>query len=107
MYVEQAARSARSAQRNGRKRRSAAGTGLVQYALILALVAVLAIGAASFLGGRVRTSLSTVGSKLPVAAQGNNGGNNGGNGGNNGGNGGGGNGGNGGGGNGGNGGNGP
>jgi pilus assembly protein Flp/PilA len=41
------------------------GQGLVEYALILALIAVVAILALTFLGGSVTQSLSTVGNSLP------------------------------------------
>ena len=40
------------------------GQGLAEYALILALIAIIAIAALLFLGGRVSTMLSTVGSAL-------------------------------------------
>ncbi len=41
-----------------------AGQGLVEYALILALVAVMAIVALMFLGDQVSTTMSTVGGQL-------------------------------------------
>jgi pilus assembly protein Flp/PilA len=41
--------------------RSEQGQGLAEYALILALIAVLAITALLFLGGGISTALSTVG----------------------------------------------
>lgn len=41
-----------------------AGQGLTEYALILALIAILAIAALSFLGHGVTNALSTVGSSL-------------------------------------------
>lgn len=40
------------------------GQGLAEYALILALIAILAIVALLFLGGKVRTVLSTVGNSI-------------------------------------------
>jgi pilus assembly protein Flp/PilA len=40
------------------------GQGLAEYALILALIAVLAIAAVTFLGGQIRTVLSNVGNKI-------------------------------------------
>ena len=40
------------------------GQGLAEYALILALIAVVAIVALAFLGGQVQTQLSNVGSSL-------------------------------------------
>jgi Flp pilus assembly pilin Flp len=43
---------------------SEAGQGLVEYALVIALVAVMAIVALMFLGDQVSTTLSTVGGQL-------------------------------------------
>jgi len=40
------------------------GQGLAEYALILALIAVIAIAALVFLGTKISTILSTVGAKL-------------------------------------------
>jgi len=40
------------------------GQGLAEYALILALIAVLAIAAVTFLGGQINSILSTVGNSL-------------------------------------------
>jgi pilus assembly protein Flp/PilA len=40
------------------------GQGLAEYALILALIAILAIVALLFLGGRIKTVLSTVGNSI-------------------------------------------
>ena len=40
------------------------GQGLTEYALILALIAVIAIAALSFLGGKVTSVLSSIGSSL-------------------------------------------
>ena len=40
------------------------GQGLAEYALILALIAILAIVALLFLGGQIKTVLSTVGGSL-------------------------------------------
>jgi pilus assembly protein Flp/PilA len=42
------------------------GQGLTEYALILALIAIVAIVALNFLGGKVNDALSTVGSSLNV-----------------------------------------
>lgn len=41
------------------------GQGLTEYALILALIAIVAIVALQILGGKVSDVLSTVGSSLP------------------------------------------
>jgi pilus assembly protein Flp/PilA len=40
------------------------GQGLTEYALILALIAIVAVVALHFLGGKVNDALSTVGSSL-------------------------------------------
>lgn len=40
------------------------GQGLAEYALILALIAIVAIVALLFLGGQIRTILSTVGKSI-------------------------------------------
>ncbi len=40
------------------------GQGLAEYALILALIAVLVIGAVTFLGGRIGAVLSDIGNKI-------------------------------------------
>ena len=40
------------------------GQGLAEYALLLALIAIVAIAALLFLGGQVSTVLSTVGSSI-------------------------------------------
>jgi pilus assembly protein Flp/PilA len=40
------------------------GQGLAEYALILALIAIVAIVALLFLGGQVRTILSTIGKSI-------------------------------------------
>ena len=40
------------------------GQGLVEYALILALIAIVVIGVLTLLGGNVNNKLSTVGSAL-------------------------------------------
>ena len=40
------------------------GQGLAEYALILALIAVLAIVALLFMGGQINTVMSTVGNSL-------------------------------------------
>jgi pilus assembly protein Flp/PilA len=42
------------------------GQGLTEYALILALIAIVAIAALTFLGGKVNDALSTVGSSINV-----------------------------------------
>ncbi len=44
--------------------RNEEGQGLAEYALILALIAVLVIGAVTFLGGSIGKILSDVGSKI-------------------------------------------
>ncbi len=41
-----------------------AGQGLTEYALILALIAIVAIAALHLLGGKVTDALSTVGSSV-------------------------------------------
>ena len=40
------------------------GQGLAEYALILALIAIIAIAALIFLGGQISTILSTVGASI-------------------------------------------
>jgi pilus assembly protein Flp/PilA len=40
------------------------GQGLTEYALILALIAIVAIAALTFLGGKVTSELSTVANSL-------------------------------------------
>ena len=40
------------------------GQGLAEYALIMALIAVLAIAAVTFLGGQINTILSNVGKSI-------------------------------------------
>lgn len=45
-------------------RRSEAGQGLAEYALILALIAVLAIAAVTFLGSQINAILSVVGQSI-------------------------------------------
>ncbi len=45
-------------------KRSERGQGLAEYALILALIAVLAIAAVTFLGGQINTILSDVGNSI-------------------------------------------
>jgi pilus assembly protein Flp/PilA len=47
-----------------RRMRSEAGQGLAEYALILALVAILAIAAVTFLGGSINQVLSDLGNAL-------------------------------------------
>jgi pilus assembly protein Flp/PilA len=47
-----------------RLRRDEEGQGLAEYALILALIAIVAIIALIFLGGQVKTILSTVGDSI-------------------------------------------
>jgi pilus assembly protein Flp/PilA len=44
--------------------RSEDGQGLPEYALILALIAVVAIAALTFLGGQVTNALSTAGNSI-------------------------------------------
>ena len=48
----------------GRTYRSEEGQGLTEYALILALIAIVAVAALRFLGGRVGSALSTVASSV-------------------------------------------
>jgi Flp pilus assembly pilin Flp len=45
-------------------RRSGLGQGLVEYALMLSLIAVVAIGGLMFLGSHVRSDLSTIGTNV-------------------------------------------
>ena len=45
-------------------RREDRGQGLAEYALILALIAVLAIAAVTFLGGQINSILSAVGNAI-------------------------------------------
>ena len=45
-------------------RDSQRGQGLAEYALILALIAVLAIAAVTFLGGQINAILSSVGNAI-------------------------------------------
>jgi pilus assembly protein Flp/PilA len=45
-------------------RRSDAGQGLAEYALILALIAVLAIAAVTFLGSQINLIMSSVGNAI-------------------------------------------
>jgi pilus assembly protein Flp/PilA len=40
------------------------GQGLAEYALILALIAIIAIAALIFLGGEISTILSTIGANI-------------------------------------------
>lgn len=49
-----------AARRDGRER----GASLVEYALLLALIAVVCIAAISFLGGNAKSKFSSVGSQL-------------------------------------------
>ena len=44
--------------------RSEKGQGLAEYALILALIAILAVVALLFLSGTIQSILSTIGNKL-------------------------------------------
>ena len=45
-------------------RRSEAGQGLAEYALILSLIAVVVIAVLLFMGGNIKTILSTIGKAL-------------------------------------------
>ncbi len=45
-------------------RRDEEGQGLAEYALILALIAIVVIGAVIFLGSQVNTIMSNVGSSI-------------------------------------------
>ena len=40
------------------------GQGLTEYALILALIAIIAVAALTLLGGKVTSALSTVGNRV-------------------------------------------
>lgn len=44
--------------------RSETGQGLAEYALILALIAILAIAAVTFMGGSINTLLSDLGNRM-------------------------------------------
>jgi pilus assembly protein Flp/PilA len=44
--------------------RSEKGQGLAEYALILALIAIVAVLALTFLGGTIQTILSTIGKSI-------------------------------------------
>jgi pilus assembly protein Flp/PilA len=46
------------------RRRDEDGQGLAEYALILALIAIVAIAALLFMGGQVSSKLSVIGSTL-------------------------------------------
>jgi len=48
----------------GKSLRGQAGQGLAEYALILALIAVLAIAAITFMGGSINTMLSDLGNSM-------------------------------------------
>ena len=65
MHTRRTSKRAAPGQRRGPIQ---AGQGLVEYALILALVAVLVIGAAVVLGRQVSTTLSTVGDQMPAGS---------------------------------------
>jgi pilus assembly protein Flp/PilA len=45
-------------------RRDEEGQGLAEYALILALIAIVVIGAVIFLGGQINTIMSNVGKSI-------------------------------------------
>jgi Flp pilus assembly pilin Flp len=60
--------TSRPAAPSRRRRQIQAGQGLVEYALILALIAILAIGATVVLGRQVSTTLSTVGAQIPASS---------------------------------------
>ena len=49
-------------------RRDEDGQGLAEYALILALIAIVAIAALLFMGGQVSNKLSVIGSTLQSVA---------------------------------------
>ena len=59
-----------SLRRGGRSARRQRGQGLVEYALILVLVAVVVIGAASLMGGQIKSAFCTIvvdlGGNLPA-----------------------------------------
>lgn len=44
------------------------GASLVEYALLVALIAVVCIGAVSFIGGSAKTKFNTVGSSISAAS---------------------------------------
>lgn len=48
----------------GRDRRGERGQGLAEYALILALIAVIAIAALLFLGSQISAILSSIGNSI-------------------------------------------
>jgi Flp pilus assembly pilin Flp len=48
-----------------RSQRSEDGASLVEYALLLAFIAVVCIAAVAFFGGEVSDSLSRTGSRIP------------------------------------------
>jgi Flp pilus assembly pilin Flp len=50
------------------KRKSSRGQGLVEYALMLALISAVAIGGLLFLGRHIQSDLSNVGTKLAIPA---------------------------------------
>jgi len=50
--------------RNLMNRKDEAGAALVEYALLLALIAVVALGALAFLGHNVTSTISSVGSSI-------------------------------------------
>lgn len=58
-------------------RKRGRGQGLVEYALMLMLIAAVAVGGLFVLGGHVQSSLSNTGTKIGAPAVINNGGNNG------------------------------
>lgn len=62
ILASQLAKSLRSGLRSDRVR--AGGQGLAEYALILALIAVVAVIALLFLGGQISQILSTVGDSV-------------------------------------------
>jgi Flp pilus assembly pilin Flp len=61
-------RTSNSATLRLRRRLVQAGQGLVEYALILALIAILTIGATVVLGRQVSTTLSTVGAQIHASS---------------------------------------
>ena len=48
----------------GARVESEVGASLVEYALLVALIAVVCVGAVTFIGGNANTKLSSVGSSL-------------------------------------------
>jgi pilus assembly protein Flp/PilA len=52
--------------RSGEPPRGEAGQGLAEYALILALIAIVAVVALAFLGGNLQSTLSMIGNSVHI-----------------------------------------